>query len=178
MESRRSPSPVLPAFGFVRKVRALSSRVSSITILSGAAGVYVFGKVGRRLFTSSVVPLFAALAYGLSVTMIEIFCDVRGYALALLFTLAAFWCFIRFLQAPQGRKAGRFLLGWSVLGSLGILTEYYVLFFILACFGILWFHVLRFPQHHGQSIRFIREMPSAVAQPLILLCCTVGWLYF
>src|SRR3954452_1505601 len=28
MESRRSPSPVLPAFGFVRKVRALSSCVS------------------------------------------------------------------------------------------------------------------------------------------------------
>src|SRR3954462_1634657 len=28
MESRRSPSPVLPAFGFVHKVRALSSRVS------------------------------------------------------------------------------------------------------------------------------------------------------
>src|SRR3954464_13312281 len=101
----------------------------SVSIVPGAAGTYMIGKVGKRLFESAAPAILAAFAYGFSVTLIEIFCDVRGYPLALFFVVAAFWCFIRFLETLPDRKASRFLLGWSVLSSLGVLTEYYVSFF-------------------------------------------------
>ena len=101
--------------------------------------------------------LGAAGAYGISSTLIEIFCDVRGYALALFFVIASFWYLLRFLRHEVGA-----LLAFSVIVSLGVLTEYYVVFYLAACVAVL----------------LAQRKWGAVAAACILPCLTMAWLYF
>lgn len=147
------------------------------SVVPGVASIYLLGLVARRLFSSSALALVGAGAYGLSTTLIEIFCDVRGYALALFFVIASFWCLVTFLEPPAKPGNWRALLAFSVLVSLGILTEYYVVFFLAACVVLVLQHLvinLAFREHLAH---FAPTNPVAVAAVCVLPSFTMAWLY-
>ncbi len=109
----------------------------SASIIPGAITVYLLGQIASKLCNSKAVALLAAAAYGFSMTMLGINIDVRSYPLALLFTVAAFGCFVNFLQASPEPAPNRELLKFGIFTSLGIATEYYVIFFWIACLATL-----------------------------------------
>jgi uncharacterized membrane protein len=89
------------------------------------------------LCVSKGVALLTAEAYGFSLTMIGINIDVRSYPLALMFVIAAFYHLVDFLSGKYDRSANRSLVLFGFFTGLAIATEYYAVFFLVACLGIL-----------------------------------------
>lgn len=110
----------LSAFGHSHLVYRLPS------IVPGVASIYIFGRIAQKLCRGQLLALIAAAAYGFSITMIDLTCDVRSYPLALFSILSAFYCFLDASWALFG-----------VLTALALLSEYYAAFFLLACIAIL-----------------------------------------
>jgi hypothetical protein len=113
----------------------LECRLASI--IPGVASVYLLGRIARRLCISKVVALLTMAAYGFSITMIGINIDVRAYPLALLFVIAAFYYLVDFLAGRYDASANYSLVLFGILTSLGIASEYYAVFFLVACLGVL-----------------------------------------
>jgi hypothetical protein len=76
----------------------------SLSIVPGVASVYVIGLIARKLYRSTTVALLTAAAYGSSITIIDITCDVRGYALALFLILLAFTLWISCSMGGNRRR--------------------------------------------------------------------------
>lgn len=96
------------------------------SIVPGVASVYIFGRITEKICRDRLVALCATAAYGFSITMIDITCDVRSYPLALFFILCAFYFFT---------EACWLLFGFFT--ALAIASEYYSAFFLLACAFLL-----------------------------------------
>ncbi len=149
----------------------------SLSIVPGVLGTYLVGRIGSLLFRAPELALLAAGAYGFSISMIEIFCDVRGYSLALTFVIGAFWCLVRMLGDSRRQGARGLFLWWSVLVSLGILTEYYVIFFFCASLIVLSLEILRRRQCIRIASNDLREWWPALTLGLALPFLTIVWLY-
>jgi hypothetical protein len=139
-EYRKDAHPILyhlalrvisPLFGCSR----LAYR--SASIIPGVASVYLLGRIAGRLCISKVVALLTAAAYGFSMTMIGITIDVRSYPLALVFVIAALYYLVDFLARTYDASANRSLILFGTFTSLAIASEYYAVFFLVACLGVL-----------------------------------------
>ncbi len=109
----------------------------SASIVPAAVGVYLFGRVAQLLCVRKLVALLAASAYGFSWVMFGINIDVRSYPLCLAFVLAAFLNYVEFFVGRADKSANRLALLFAVYVSLAIATEYYAVFFWLACLAVL-----------------------------------------
>ena len=113
----------------------LACRLASV--IPGVASVYLLGRIARRLCISKAVALLTMAAYGFSITMIGINIDVRSYPLALLFVIAAFYYLVDFLAGRYDASANHSLVLFGILTSLAIASEYYAVFFLVGCLGVL-----------------------------------------
>ena len=115
----------------------------SLSIVPGVASVYVMGLIARKLYRSTTVALLMAAAYGCSITIIDITCDVRGYALALFLIVLAFYYFVDFLlDGWEQKEAKRSIALFGIFTSLAITVEYYAIFFWIACLGVVLLNAL------------------------------------
>ena len=114
----------------------------SISMAAGFGSICLIGLIARRLCGDRLVALLAAAAYAFSVTMLEINLEVRSYPLCLFFVVAAFYFLIDPLAHAFDSKARRSLVLWGIFSSLAIGTEYYAIFFVLACVACLPLFVL------------------------------------
>ncbi|HEY3837058.1 MAG TPA: glycosyltransferase family 39 protein [Bryobacteraceae bacterium] len=110
----------------------------SVSILCGCAGSYVIGIVASKLYRHKVSALLVAAAYTFAWSMIEINCSVRAYPIALLFVLLAFNAWVDW----HAEMSGRAILRFGLYAVLGLLSEYYVIFFLAACYCVLILRVL------------------------------------
>lgn len=101
--------------------------------IPGAIGVYFTGFIAGRLHRSRAYAWLAAAAFGLSITMIQINADVRSYPLCLMFILAAFYCLVLAIQSEDRKRGTRALVLFGILTAGAIASEYYALFFVIAC---------------------------------------------
>ena len=115
----------------------------SLSIVPGVASMYVIGLIARKLYRSTTVALLTAAAYGFSITIIDITCDVRGYALALFLILLAFYYFVDFLlDGWEQKEVKRSIALFGIFTSLAITVEYYAIFFWIACLGVVLLNAL------------------------------------
>jgi hypothetical protein len=105
----------------------------SISMAAAFGSICVIGVIAKKLCRDALVPLLAAAAYAFSITMLEIDLEVRSYPLCLFIALAAFYFFVDFFARDLDAKGRRSLVLWGSLSSLPIGTEYYAVFFVLAC---------------------------------------------
>jgi uncharacterized membrane protein len=138
-EYRRDAHPVL--YHLVLRVITLfgHSRLAyrSASIIPGVVSVYLLGRIAGKLCSNKGVALLAAAAYGFSMVMIGIIIDVRSYPLALVFVIAAFYYLVDFLAQTYDASANRSLVLFGIFTSLAIASEYYAIFFLVACLGVL-----------------------------------------
>ncbi|HEX4232516.1 MAG TPA: hypothetical protein VHZ07_27895 [Bryobacteraceae bacterium] len=146
-------------------------------VVPGLAAIFYVGLIASKLYASRTLAILAAAAFGFSMTMIEISVDVRSYSLSLLFVLAAFYYFTEWLQDAGGRKgAGAFLLFCS-LASLGITTEYFAVFFLLASFAAALILYLRYRELRALVSVWLGRYGKIAALSSLIPLLTIAILY-
>jgi hypothetical protein len=174
-ENQRDEHPMLYRL-LLRMVAHLgSSRLMyrSPSIIPGLVSIYLIGLVAAKLCSRKSVALLTAIAYGFSATIIDITCDVRGYSLALLFIVAAFYYLIRFLDGRSLLRRKRSLIWFGVTTSLAIGTEFCSVLFLSSCVAFFLAMSVRHSKFRRDAIRwtlvrghplvFAFGLPTAVA---------------
>ena len=146
-------------------------------IVPGAAAVYLIGLIAARLCRSRIVALLAAATYGFATVMIEIEIDVRSYSLCLFFALTAFYFLIDFLERDFTPPAERSLLLFGVFASGAIATEYYAVFFLLACLAALPVVLLKETEVRQRAVRWIVANWGAALVAMALPFATTTYFY-
>ncbi len=129
----------------------------AVSILSGAASTVVIGVVAAKIYRYKAAALLVAAAHAFSWSMIELNSDVRAYPLALLFVLLAFDALVDWTADPEGPMAARAILRFGGYSLLAILSEYYVIFFLAACVGVLLLRAILRPAFRVALLRSIRS---------------------
>ena len=151
----------------------------SLSIIPGVGSVYVIGLIARKLCRSTTIALLTAAAYGFSITIIDITCDVRAYALALFLILLAFYYFLNFLLGECQQKQGkRSLVLFGVFTSAAISVEYYAILFWAACLGVVLLNALWDPDFQKTKLKWlIREWYEVVPFIIGIPACMLVYLY-
>jgi uncharacterized membrane protein len=138
-EYRKDAHPILYSLALRAITLFGHSRLAyrSASIIPGVVSVYLLGRIAGKLCSNKGVALLAAAAYGFSMVMIGIIIDVRSYPLALVFVIAAFYYLVDFLAQTFDASAKRSLVLFGIFTSLAIASEYYAIFFLVACIGVL-----------------------------------------
>src|SRR5579875_2489869 len=153
------------------------------SLFPGVASIFVLGKIAEKLYDSRSVALLCAAAYGFSLTMLEIFCDVRSYPLALLFLLIATYLFVQFVTGLTGpnflrsKREAWFCFGCSAFATLALFTEYYAAFLLVAYPIAVALLCLFSSRIHDSFWIFARTRFVALAAAIIVPCWGVWWLY-
>jgi Dolichyl-phosphate-mannose-protein mannosyltransferase len=126
-----------PLFMLLLRVMALFGHsrliLRFISMSAGLGSICLIGLIAKRFCRDGLVALLAVAAYAFSITMLEINLEVRSYPLCLFFVLAAFYFLVDFLARDLDARGRRSLVLWGSLSSLAIGTEYYAIFFVMAC---------------------------------------------
>lgn len=147
------------------------------SIIPSAASIYVIGLTAAKLCRNKGSALLAAAAYGFSMVMIEIAVDVRSYPLCLFFVLTAFYFLVDFLDRDFGPLAARSLVLFGVFTSAAIGTEYYAVFFLLACMAVLSMVFVRSDLRH-RAIYWTAENWVAPFAAFSLPIATIAFFYW
>ncbi|MBV9302426.1 MAG: phospholipid carrier-dependent glycosyltransferase [Acidobacteriaceae bacterium] len=150
----------------------------SICIFPGVGSVFLIGQIARRLLRSRIIALLAAAAFGFSITMIDMSCDVRGYPLALFLVLCAFLFFLDLFVDFSQARINRALLWFGIFSSLAISTEYYAVFFWLACLIAVLVCALRYPAFREAVVKRLAANRRSALGSIALVLCIVAALYF
>jgi hypothetical protein len=146
-------------YPLLRLVAALSHSllmIRSIGIVCGGVSSVVIGIVGAKIYRYKASALLAAAAYTFAWSIIEMNCDVRAYPLALLFVLFAFNAFLDWTADPANAHAGRAIVRFTVYSLLALLSEYYVIFFLAGCLGLLALRALLRPAFRAAFLNSLR----------------------
>ena len=104
----------------------------SVSLLSGVGVVALTHRVLGRLGASSATAQLGAWTMAVAQPAVVLSCGVQSYMLAAFFIL---WSILPYLDLvspnPTARRRPR--IAFAVLVSLGLLTEYYTAFYLLAC---------------------------------------------
>jgi hypothetical protein len=151
----------------------------SLSIIPGVGSVYVIGLIARKLCRSTTIALLTAAAYGFSITIIDITCDVRAYALALFLILLAFYYFLNFLLGEcQQKQVKRSLVLFGIFTSVAISVEYYAIFFWAACLGVVLLNALWDHDFQKTKLKWlIREWYQVVPFIIGIPACMLVYLY-
>lgn len=149
----------------------------SASIVPAAIAVYLLGRIAERLCINRRVALLAAAAYGFSWVMLGINIDVRSYALCLAFVLAAFLQYVELFVGSFNDAPNRSMVRFAVYASLAIATEYYAVFFWLACLVMFAVNAAIRPS----SLRFPRPWAKGNRRAALIAAClpllTIGYFY-
>jgi hypothetical protein len=127
----------------------------AIAVVPGVASLAVWYLAARRVGLCAPMALAGVLLLALLPSHAQVSTSVRGYALAMLFQVAAFAELLRWVDEPRGRRVpGRALL-WL---ALGMWSEYCTVF-VGAAFGVVWLFALRF---HGPAEKRGRDVRDAL----------------
>jgi hypothetical protein len=104
----------------------------SVPLLSGLGVVVLTQRVLARLRVSFETAHLGALTMAVAQPAVILSCGVQSYMLAAFFIL---WSLLPYLDliVPQPTTGWRTRAAFAVLVSLGLLTEYYTAFYLLAC---------------------------------------------
>ncbi|HEY4388796.1 MAG TPA: phospholipid carrier-dependent glycosyltransferase, partial [Ktedonobacteraceae bacterium] len=151
----------------------------SLSIIPGVGSVYVIGLIARKLCRSTTIALLTAAAYGFSITIIDITCDVRAYALALFLILLAFYYFLKFLlDECQQKQVKRSLALFGIFTTAAISVEYYAIFFWAACLGVVLLNALWDAEFQKTKLKWlIREWYEVVPFLIGIPACMLVYLY-
>ncbi len=109
----------------------------SISILTGAASVYVVGRIAWKITASEIRAYQCALAYGLALPGIIISCEVRSYMLSAFFVLLSFGCLVDLMGQESRGQETRLRAGFAVWTILACLSHYYAFFYAGAAILLL-----------------------------------------
>ena len=146
------------------------------SILPGVMSIYVLGQIARKFYRSNSIALLAAAAYGFSLTIIDLDCDVRAYPLSLLFVLCAFYCLLAMLVGPE-QKLNPAVISFAISCSLAILTEYMTVFFFPAALVVLLVLGIRFPEVRQKMLKLFSAKPRVFIMLLGVPFAVIAWLY-
>ena len=131
--------------------------IRSIGIVCGSVAGVIIGVVAAKVYRYKASALLTSAAYTFAWSNIEMNCDVRAYPMALLFVLLAFDACLDWTADPAGARAGRAIVRFGAYSSLAILSEYFVVFFLAGCLGILVLRVLLRPAFRVAFLNSIRR---------------------
>ncbi len=147
------------------------------SILPNLASVYLLGLVAQKELASPVLAPVAAAAFAFSMTIIDLSIDVRGYALALMLVLWAYYVFLNLIEQADNNRDRARLVWFGVLNSLAIATEYYAVFFAAACWSAVLVLVTAQPEFRQLLLAKVRRYRGSFAVATLLPLGTFMWLY-
>jgi hypothetical protein len=100
-----------------------------VSLLSGAASVYVLGRTALKAMRSPVWAALAALAYGLALPSILLSNEVRTYMLSAFLVQVSFLYFLDLTGEVQPATPGPRVM-FGVMATLACLSEYYAAFYV------------------------------------------------
>ena len=157
------PPLFYPLLRFVAALSHSLLMIRSIGIVCGGVSSVVIGIVAAKIYRCKASALLAAAAYTFAWSIIEMNCDVRAYPLALLFVLLAFNAFLDWTADPANAHAGRAIVRFTVYSLLALLSEYYVIFFLAGCLGLLALRALLRPAFRAAFLNSLRVDLEALA---------------
>ena len=170
-----------PVFFLFLRVAALFGHsrlaIRSVSISAGAGSIFMIGWIARKLCSNSLFALLAAAAYGFSITMLLLEIDVRSYSLCLFFVLVAFYFFVDFLEQRFERPALRPLFLCSIFLSIAIGTEYYAVFFLVACLAAALFVLLVRRELRLKAAPWFPSNWRGAVLAFLLPFITIGYFY-
>jgi hypothetical protein len=137
------------------------SRLSylSISLLAGAAAVFLFGLVLQKLSVDRATPLLGALALALSPSAILLSGVAESYMLCTAFLLAALLAYLELLEPRPGHSVSA-RIRFSAFATLALLSHYAAGLFLLAAVAVPLVLAAFEPRYRG-ALR--RELPSRFA---------------
>jgi hypothetical protein len=150
----------------------------STVIIPGLGAIYVIGLIAARLCRSRVLALLTASAYGFAICMIDLTCDVRSYPLGLFFILAAFYQFLTILEEQTAGISRKSTALWfSSFSILAIWTEYYSLFFVAACIGVVLVNGTAYKAYRERVFAWIQQNWGTICGSIGLTALMITVLY-
>jgi hypothetical protein len=149
----------------------------SVSILPGAAAAYVVGKIAEKICTNKAVPILAAAAYAFAITSIDLSIDVRSYMGCLFFVLLSFHAFLTALLLPEDHSGGRAWIAFGVFASLAIGFEYYALFYLAACWGLLGAFLVFDSSYRRAFVPWAAMRLSSLAWAALIPLVTIAYFY-
>ncbi len=138
----------------------------AVSIAATLASTWLLARVTARLTSNAWTGVVAAVAFGLSFTALDVSLEVRAYALAVTFMLAAFVPYLDWMHAPaEISRSKRMLFGGAATAA--VLTHYSAFFFlaaavstpiVLACVDRSW---------RNRLVHELRARPVALALMLL-----------
>ena len=149
----------------------------SISILPGAAAAFAVGKIAQQVCTNRVVPLLAAGAYAFAITSIDLSIEVRSYMGCLFFVLLSFDSFLRALTLPEGRRLALHWILFTVFASVAISFEYYAIFYLAACLGVVSLAVGLDSDYRARFFRRIQPALPPFVIAVLIPVLTITYFY-
>ena len=104
----------------------------AISLLTGAAAVFVIGKIAEKVSLRRETAVVVALTYGLALPAIIISCEVRSYMLSVFFVLVSFYYFLD-MVGPAGGASGKSRMLFALSAILAGYSHYGAFFYVFAC---------------------------------------------
>ena len=104
----------------------------SISLVAGAATVYLVGRVLAKLGTQPPVPALGALATAFASSAITLSNEVESYSLCAALLLGCFLFYLDLVPADPG-PVRRSRIGFAVLACLALTAHYFAALFLIAC---------------------------------------------
>lgn len=137
--SEMKPSTHPPLYtillGFVARFGSSHLLYRSISIVAALCSTFLVGRIAARLSTHRLTAPMAALAFGVSASVLEISSEVRSYMLSIFLLLLAFYAFLNLMRFEPGRREWRARIVFIVSSCLAILSDYFAVLFPLICLG-------------------------------------------
>ncbi len=123
--------------GFIARFGSSPLLYRSISIIAALCATFLIGRIAAQLSTHKITGPMAALAFGVSASVVEISIEVRSYMLSIFLLLMAFYAFLNLMRFEPGRRERRARIVFIVASCLAILTDYFTILFPLICLGSL-----------------------------------------
>jgi hypothetical protein len=135
-----------------------------VSLVAGVATAYVLGRIAGRWSRHWAVPGVTALAFSLSWSAIVVSCEVRSYALCVLFLAIAGYSFFE-LSHPRLRSVARHSLIFSVASALALLSHYSAALFLVAAAAVLAGRFALVPAFRHRAMVVLKRVPFRALLP-------------
>lgn len=148
----------------------------SVSIVAGILTVYVLGRFVSRLTRNRAVAPIMALGLSLSWNAIVVSCEVRSYALCVLFLAIAGQAFFE-LSTPRVRSAPGHSLVFCVASALALLSHYSAGLFLVAAGVVLAGRFVLVRGFRRRVVVVLGKVPVRVVLPVAIPLATAAFLY-
>ena len=164
--------------GFVARFGSSPLLYRSISIIAAVCSTFLVGRIAAQLCTHKLTAPMAALAFGVSASVLEISSEVRSYMLSIFLLLIAFYAFLNLMRFEPGRREWRARIIFIVASCLAILSDYFAVLFPLICLGsLIWIAVVN-ADFRRKLFVFLRRSWIGNALTVVTIFGLVTVLYF